>query len=193
MKTLQVIHSVASGDTSPIVTPTYRVDRVVYPGFSRGLGEFMEKTISLVQGEYPWILIQPEDNEIDYDRAVEACRESPYRHFGFALSDDSYASHPHVYRNGQAEGWREIPYYDHGMFFAWDFYQVAAPYFCESKSFWGLEFICAKLHKDRYGTTCGLYCGAAMRHTKPIESSAWVIDGKTPASELAAIRAKYGV
>jgi len=193
MKTLQVIHSIEAGDTSPIVTPTYRVDRVAYPGFSRGLGEFMEKTIPLVRGEYPWIMIQPADNEIDYDEAVKACRGAPYHHFGFALSDDSPASHAHVYRHGQTEGWREAPFYDHGMFFSWEFYQVISPYFHESKSFWGLELLAAKFHKEHYGTTCGLYCGATMRHTKAIQSDGWRIDGKSSRDELDAIRAKYGV
>lgn len=193
MKTLQVIYSTENDKPSTVETDTYRVNYVPYHGFSRGLGEFMELTIPIVKGDYPWVMIQPADNELDYDEAVNACQESPYHHFGFALSDDSPASHAHVYRNGQMEGWREIPHFDHAMFFSWEFYQIVSPYFHESKSFWGLDFLAAKLHKERYGTACGLYCSATMRHTKPIESASWVIDGKTPWEELDAIRQKYGI
>ena len=191
MKILQILHSVEDDKMHVEENGTYRVHHIPYRGFSRGLGEFMELTRPLVEGEFPWIMIQPADNEIDYDEAVKACQESPYHYFGFGLTDDSYASFAHVYRGAQLEGWREVPFYDHGMFFSYEFYQVIAPHFWESKSHWGLDYLTAFLHRNLYGTTCGLYCGATMRHTQPICSNTFIIDGKRPDQELDWIRRKY--
>jgi hypothetical protein len=193
MKTLQVIYSTESDQPSTVETATYRVDHVPYRGFSRGLGEFAELTIPLVKGDYPWILIQPADNELNYDEAVAACLASPYHHFGFSLSDDSHASHPHVFRGGQPDGWREVPFYDHAMFYSLEFYRMFSPHFRESKSFWGLDLLACFFHRNLYGKPCAVYCGAELRHTKPIESNAWCIDGKSPDQEMAMIRAKYGI
>ena len=193
MKTLQILHSIAAGDAHVEETDTYRVHHIPYVGFSRGLGEFMHLTRPLVTGEFPWIMIQPHDNELNYDEAVKACSESPYHYFGIALSDDSYASFSHVFRNNQYEGWREIPFYDHGMFFSYEFYKVISPHFHESKSHWGMDLLTAHFHRNLYGSTCGLYCGATMRHTDPIRSNTFVIDGVTPDKEMAAIRRKYNI
>ena len=193
MKTLQVFHSV-DGELSEILdTPTYAAHRIPYKGFSRGLGEFMEKCAPMADLSIPWIMFQCDDEEIDYNKAVEACLESPYHYWGFGLSDDSYADHPCTRRGSQRTGWRTIKYYDHGMFYSSDFFPVISPFFKESKSFWGLELLSAKLHKARYGTTCGLYCGAEMRHTRPVRSRDMMIDGKSPMQELQEICAKYHV
>jgi hypothetical protein len=193
MKTLQIIHSIEESVGSVEEGQDYRVDHIPYRGFSRGLGEFMELTIPLVSGDFEWIMIQPADNYLDYSDAVRACKESKFHHFGIGLSADSYASHGHVYRGSQLSGWREIPFFDHGMFYSKEFYKIISPCFKDSKSFWGLESLAAKLHKEKYGTTCGLYCGAEMKHTKPIQSMNWFIDGKTPSDDAAFVRQKYGI
>jgi hypothetical protein len=170
------------GDVTVITQP--------YKGITRGFGEFME--------HYPhtkdkWVSYQPHDVIVDYAKLLEAVKASPVAMFQPALTDDSYGSWKFTYQRGRT-GWHQIPFVEAMMpVWSWEFYLAIARYMGESKSGWGLDFIWARAHWDVYDRPPMICCDVTMKHTQPVQSQHFVIDGRSSHDEMHALKIKYNV
>jgi hypothetical protein len=163
------------GGRGEMTTPEFRLRMIPYSGFSRGFGEFMDKTKDMVE-PCEWVMWQPHDIEMDYADLLKACETAPGDFWALALTPDSYHSHGFTLRQGK--GWREVPIVDLSPVFRYEFAVSMMPTFGLSKSGWGLDHLFAK-HAGAW--VCDDY---TMAHTKPVSSHEWLIDGKSPMDEL---------
>lgn len=161
-----------------------------YKGITRAYGEFMEY---YPHSQDKWVSYQPHDVVVDYGLLLEACKASPVALFQPALTDDSYGSWRFTYQRGRA-GWHQIPFVEAMMpVFRWEFYLAIARYMPESKSGWGLDFIWARAHWEIYERPPMVCCDVTMKHTEPVQSQNYVIDGRSSEEEMHAIKIKYNV
>jgi hypothetical protein len=174
-------HSVEQcGEVSVITQP--------YKGITRGWGEFMAL---YTHDKSEWVSYQPHDVIVNYGQILSAISQSPVAMFQLALSKDSYGSHGFTYAKGRT-GWHDVPFVEAMMpVFRWDFYKIVAPVMGESKSGWGLDHLWADLHRKTYGVSPMICCNYVMKHTEPVRSQHFVIDGKTSMHEMHLIKQKY--
>ena len=165
--------------------PGIRYDAVPYPGFSRGFGEFMEKTWHMVR-PCDWVMWQPHDIEMDYADLIKACAVSESHFWALSLTPDSYHSHKWTVNKGK--GWREVPFVDLSPVYSYEFALAMSEHFGRSKSGWGLDVLFANHHKRLYGSTAHICDDYMQRHTKPLDSQNWRIDGLSPMDELQRIK-----
>jgi hypothetical protein len=162
---------------------------IPYRGFSRGMGEFMERAVKKYAktiAKYDYIAFMGDDVEYEplYLASVsEAIAEHWWQPVHASGSHHTYAA---MKRAGR------LPFVELNCVYSRDFLTHCAPYFTESKSGWGLDVLMGKLHVERYGTE-PLVCDAmTMRHVKPV-TGGWEIDGVSSGEELNRIIEKYGV
>jgi hypothetical protein len=178
VRKIEIIQA-TEGEQGEVVTAEYRIRLIPYAGLSRGFGEFMEKTWHLVE-PCEWVMWQPADIEINYDELLEACNTAPGDFWALSLTKNSPHSHEWTVNNGK--GWRSVPIVDLSPVYRYDFAVRMAPNFALSKSGWGLDILFAH-HAGAW--VCDDY---QMKHTKPLNSQNWLIDGKSPMDELQYIK-----
>ncbi|MGA1776982.1 MAG: hypothetical protein ACO39G_07865 [Flavobacteriaceae bacterium] len=187
MKKLHVIQAYEHNEE--FETDDYKVTRVAYKGFSRGYGEFMELTSHLADGE--WISFQPHDVTLSYEELASCCDTSPVYLFQLSVSNHTNTVWQWL-KQGDKRGWHEVNFVEiMTPVFRKEFFDYCKPTFAESKSGYGLDFLWAKLHRDKYGKPPYACYDYTMDHPGHVTSNRWVIDGKGPFDELRELKAKY--
>jgi len=168
----------------------FRILSIPFRGFSRGFGEFMEKSWALAEPA-EWICWMPADIECNMEDMLKACESAPSEFWALSLSADSPVSHHHTRRMGS--GWREVPLVDLAPVYSWAMAVEASRHFHESKSGWGLDLIFAEMNRKRTGHCAHVCDDYEMRHTKELESQGWVIEGLSPMQEMEQIKRRHGI
>ena len=187
MRKIEIIRA-SEGQSMVLQTDEIRIREIPYKGFSRGFGEFMEKTVDDIE-PCQWVCWLPADIEVDIADIIKASKSAPSEFWALALSADSPVSHDWTRVAGA--GWREVPLVDLAPVYSYSFVLKAKEHFGESKSGWGLDLIFSDLNKKRTGYTAHVCDDYQMRHTKKLESQNWLIDGLTPMQEMARIKLKF--
>ena len=167
----------------------WKVIKVPFRGLSRGMGEFMELTLPMTSGD--WTCWMQADMEFDPLHIIEASRTAPSLYWALALTEDSPLSH--AWTRKIDAGWREVPFVDLGIVCHRRVLDIAGRHFMESRSAWGLDLILADVNRALTGHTAHVCDDYTARHTKPVESQHWLIDGRTPWEEMQHIRRKFNV
>jgi hypothetical protein len=175
-------------------TPGVTFLDVPYPGFSRGMGEFMDKVVTKYRktiDNHDFIAIMGDDCEYD---PVQVAHYAELYNLHWWQPAHVRGSH-HTYgamAEHRVNGIKRLPFIELNCVYSRQFLLHCAPYFDESKSGWGLDVLMGKLHMEMTGGEPSVLSEVTMRHRKPV-TGGWEIDGVSSGDELRAICDKYGV
>jgi hypothetical protein len=177
-------------------TPELSFLDISYQGFSKGMGEFMLKTLEhpLYRqqiSQHKWIAFMGDDLEYDPKELLHASThiKEPWWQPGHRPG-----SHHTFPRMASRYAPIKLPFIELNSVYSQEFLLKLQPYMHLSKSGWGVDVLFGKLQSDWYPQTPQPLVTnlVSMKHLKPV-TGGWSIDGVSSGDEMNHIFHTYGI
>ena len=163
-----------------------------YNGYSRGMGEFIDKVVSeyweLIE-TFEYISFMGDDCIFEPNHLLEMAN---WPYYQLSMTRDSFYSWTHLLKQDGSD-FRYVPFIEINCVMSLEFLQKVKAHFKESKSAWGYDYLFADIHKKMYNQYPVCVDTYSYKHTKPVESGKWNIDGKTPWDDMKYILDTYNL